>query len=363
MGGVVKSVAKIAVPAIATIALGPGGLTTAGIFSSVGAGIAGGAIGGLVAGGGIKGALLGGLSGGVTAGLFKGAGTKLSNLFGGISTSGGAATQTGQTFINQLGQRGPALSSFAQNVGVRGAEGVASGLQHLGATPQHSIKQTLLHGGQTPTMAFDPSSAFNVTASGQAQYEASVADVGKTALKTDVTKQAIGEDTILGLSKEDVDAYITGGFDLYKESLAQSEVEALEKNLEGFRPEYAKAYQEFAQRELDEVQAGELGPGFDQAMEDEAQRIERMLTASGHNVRDASAFARSGLQRGLGKLKASFLEEKRRSAIALAGGADTMQTRLESQRQSLAQLAPQQDFEPLRDIASDITSDVFEGLV
>ena len=360
MGGVVKSVAKIAVPAIATIALGPAG---AGIFSAVGAGIAGGAIGGLVAGGGIKGALLGGLSGGVTAGLFKGAGTKLSNLFGGISTSGGgAATQTGQTFINQLGQRGPALSSFAQNVQ---SQGMGASLQHLGRTTT-AAKQSyspLIHGGETASLSFDPSSAFNVNAAAQAQYEASIADAGKTALKTDVTKQAIGEDTILGLTKEQVDSYITGGFDLYKESLAQSEVEALEQNLEGFRPEHIRAYQEFGERQLAEVEAGELGPGFDQAMEDEAQRIERMLTASGHNVRDASAFARSGLQRGLGKLKADFLEEKRRSAIAIHGGADTMQTRLEAQRQSLAQLAPQQDFEPLRDIASDITSDVFEGLV
>ena len=360
MGGVVKSVAKIAVPALATFALGPAG---AGIFTAVGAGVAGGAIGGLVAGGGIKGALLGGLSGGVSAGLFKGAGTKLGNLFGGVSAGGGAATQTGQGFINQLAGRGPALSSFAQNVST---QGVGYSLAHLGqTTTAHSqpyAQSTLFHGGASPTFT-GAGSKIGANLAAQERYLASTTLPGKEGLKTDVTTQAVGEDTILGLSKEDFDAYITGGFDLYKESLAQSEVEALEKNLEGFRPEYAKAYQEFAQRELDEVQAGELGPGFDQAMEDEAQRIERMLTASGHNVRDASAFARSGLQRGLGKLKASFLEEKRRSAIALAGGADTMQTRLEAQRQSLAQLAPQQDFEPLRDIASDITSDVFEGLV
>ena len=270
MGGVVKSVAKIAVPAIATIALGPGGLTTAGIFSSVGAGIAGGAIGGLVAGGGIKGALLGGLSGGVTAGLFKGAGTKLSNLFGGISTSGGAATQTGQTFINQLGQRGPALSSFAQNVG--SGTGMGASLQHLGRTTtaasQAARPSLMLHGGGTPAIG----RAGNLIGlSAQQQYEKSQALIGKEALKTDVTKQAMGQDTIMGMTKEDIDSYIKGGFDLYEQQARQAEVEALEKNLEQYRPEYAKYYADTAQQNIEKLEKGEIPEAWDKAFEEEVK--------------------------------------------------------------------------------------------
>lgn len=359
MGGVVKSVAKIAVPVIATVALGPAG---AGIFSAVGAGIAGGAIGGLVQGGGIKGALLGGITGGLTAGAFSGKG---GSLFGGLTSGGGGAATTGQGFLNQLGGRGPALSSFAQNVTSRGAAGVASATQHLSAGVAHSqpyAQQTLFHGGATAGIT-DAGSKIGANVAAQVKYDQSRALIDKLAPKTDMVTKNIGEDTIMGLSKDQMQGIVTGGMELYEESLRQAEIEALEKNLEGFRPEYAKHYQDFAKRELAQAEAGELGPGYEEAFEDEARRLERLLTASGHNVRDLNEFARTNIMRGLGTLKAGFLDKKKEMALAYAGGADTMQTRLEEQRQRLALSAPGEDFGPLRDVASTITDVAFDKLI
>ena len=359
MGGVVKSVAKIALPAIATFALGPAG---AGIFSAVGAGIAGGALGGLVAGGGLKGALLEGISGGISAGMFKGLSGKMSGMFGGLQAPGGGAAITGQNFINQLGQRGPALSTFAQNVG--SGTGMGSSLAHLGRTTtaakQAARPSLMLHGGGTPAIGH----AGNLIGlSAQQQFEKSQALIGKEALKTDVTKQAMGQDTIMGMTKEDIDSYIKGGFDLYEQQARQAEVEALEKNLEQYRPEYAKYYADTAKQNIEKLERGEIPEAWDKAFEEESQRLERVLTAAGHNIQDLGGYGITSYKEGMGKFRASVIKQERDYNLALAGGASTMATRIEEQRQQLARTAPAEDFGPIRDIASQAAGAVFDKLV
>jgi hypothetical protein len=358
MGGVVKSIAKIALPAIATFALGPAG---AGIFSAVGAGIAGGALGGLVAGGGLKGALLGGITGGISAGMFKGLSGKMSGMFGGLQAPGGGAAVTGQGFINQLGGGGPALSNFAQNVS---SQGVGSSLAHLGKTTtaasQAARPSLMLHGGGTPAVG---------TAGGlqglnyQQQFEKSQALIGKEAVATDVTKQAVGQDTIMGMTKEDLDSYIKSGFDVYEGQARQAEVEALEKNLEQYRPEYAKYYADTAKQNIEKLERGEIPEAWDTAFEEESERLERVLAAAGHNIQDLGGFGITSYKEGMGKFRQSVIKQERDYNLALAGGASTMATRIEEQRQNLASTAPAEDFGPIRDIASKAAGAVFDKLV
>ena len=332
MGSAVKKVAAIALP-IAIMAI-PG-------VNVIAAGAIGGALSGAISGGGLKGALIGGLTGGVTAGVasgaFKGAfapgGMLGGPMAGAIPAGGAAAGRAGmsgmigaQTSTTALG----ATSNIAKGLVARGAQTVGQGAGYgamFGVAAQKSVQAApgVTTGG---ALNLGRDAMFARQQAAQAQLVASTsAGAPVTSKATPSLGATEGSSKILGFDKAKMKEIVGAGMSAYEGDIRQSQLDALQENLGQYKSEHADFYSQHAKEKIAALERGELDESYKAIFDKEEERLTRLAIAQGHNPAEAGLGAEQ-VVRGIADMKAGFINQEKQFYLAMAGGAEGMQSRI-----------------------------------
>ena len=329
MGSTVKKVVGVALPVIGMMTpLGP-----------VVGGMVGGALGGAISGGGIKGALIGGALGGLSGGIVKAGG--FGNFFGGLGGATGAVGgQAGGSMAGLMGKFGRGTATnLGLASGALGSGATAARLATLqGVTPGIKGTQSFLASSLASKGGYAPQLS---TLSGGAQT------LGKNIVghtTTQGVRQAqlqprslvAGSKTGMQFDREMLKDAITSGYSAYEGQIQQGQLDALRENLGQYRSEYGEHYASEAKKHQDKLARGELPETYNAALDREAERLTRVLTAQGHNPAE-SGFGRDQFKRGLMDLEHKFIGAERDYWSAVAGGADTMTAQIGLLESNLAQ--------------------------
>jgi|13_taG_2_1085334.scaffolds.fasta_scaffold08179_4 hypothetical protein len=335
MGSTVKKVASIALP-IAAMAI-PG-------VNVIAAGAIGGALGGVISGGGLKGALIGGIGGALSGGIVKAGG--FGNFFGGLGGAGSAVTQSGGAMAGIMGRAGTgAATSLGLAGGTMGSTATAARLAANAATrtgitgvtsPQSFMSSQLASAGSyRPQLSSLSGGA--PTSVGQGVVAGTTGGVGQPRQLQLKSNQLLPSGkTGLGFDRESLKEMITAGYSGYQDDAQQQQLDALRENLSQYRGEYAGHYASEAKKHQDKLARGELPETYNAALDREAQRLSRLLTAQGHNPAE-SGFGRDEFKRGLMDLESKFISNERDYWRAVGGGADTMTAQIGLLESNLAQ--------------------------
>ena len=334
-GGVTKTVASIALPAIGFAVGGPLG------SAAIGA-AAGGALAGMATGGGIKGALTGAALGfgGAKLGAFSGLSSigqsvksglsNVANFFGGPSAFGAAQGGAGSSFVQGLGgiaQRGTFnVSSAMQGIGQQAVRGI-SAPQFL-ASPQASMSTT------SAKALLDTTTSVGGDAEAIYQKYLQSKLPGSEAIKETVTAPNLA--TGLQYNRAGLGDFLVAASGQYQDELAAGQLDALREASGQFRSEFSQHYASSAKEMLEKLDRGELPEVYTAALQRTADEVSRRLISQGHNPAE-SGYGREVLERTLVDQEAKFMANERSYATALAGGADTMNARMIALEGQLAQ--------------------------
>ena len=332
MGGAVKKVASVALPVIGVAIGGPLGAPILG-------GAIGGALGGVVSGGGVKGALLGAAGGALAGGVTKagGFGNFFKGLGGGIV--GGGAQQTGSSLVMGVSGLGATGQAAATNLGLKGISAAQAGYTGGFASAANKnvsfLGQTLASKGgyalQTPTL----SKGFESLGKDVLGVTGGPGGMRETQLGERFVQKDAG---ITGLfrDREGLKDLVVKGYSALEGDLQQQQIDALQQNLDQYQDQFAGHYAAEAKKHQDALARGELPETYNAALDREAERLKRLLIAQGHNPAE-SGFGRDQFKRGLMDLESKFIQQEREYWRAIAGGADTMTSRITALKGNLAQ--------------------------
>ena len=320
-GGIVKSAASIALPAIGFSVAGPLGAA------------AGGALGGAATGGGIKGALTGAALGFGAAklGAFQGFGGGLSsigqsvkgglsniaNMFGGPQAFGAASNVTGGNLIRSLGGMAGAAPSF--NAG-NALMHLGQGVRGISATPFLASPQASMTSTAAKALLDSTISVGGGTSAQWAKYQQAIQPTTKAAAET-VTAPNLA--TGLQYNRAGLGDFLVAASGQYQDELAAQQLDALREASGQYRDEFAGHYSQVAKDQLAALDRGELPEQYLSALQRTADEVSRRLIAQGHNPAE-SGYGREVLERTLVDQEAKFFANERSYATALAGGAAGM---------------------------------------
>ena len=326
-GGIVKSVASFALPAIGFVVAGPWGAA------------AGGALAGGATGGGIKGVLTGAATGYI--------GGKLAS--GGFGFGGGAGggfgstlSNTGSSIANFFG--GPAAYNQASNFAganlIRNLGGTVGAGSFAGSTALQGVTGAGLRGISAPQFLASPQASMTSTAQ-RAMLDATVSVGGGTEAQWQRYQQAIQPTTGtltpnvtapnlgtgLSFNRAGLGNFLLAAGGQYQDELAAKQLEALQDAAGQYRDEFAGHYSRSAKEKLAALDRGELPEQYLAALGRTADEVSRRLIAQGHNPAE-SGYGREQLERTLVDQEAQFFANERSYATALAGGAAGMNAQM-----------------------------------
>ena len=326
-GGVAKTVAGVALPAIGFAVAGP-------IGAAVGGGLAGAS-----SGQGIKGVLMGAasgyLGGKLASGGFGGFGSSLSNtgsslanMFGGPTAYNAASNFTGANFVRSLGGIGGA-GSFAGSSALQGIAGATT--RGLSPSTTQFFQSTAASPSGIGNLAsrISPLSGVATSVGGDAEriYQQYLQSQQPTTGVLTESLNAPNVGTGLSFNREGLGDFLLSAGGQYQDELAANQLSALQDASGQYRDEFAGHYSKVAKENLAKLDAGELPEPYLAALQRTADTVTRKLISQGHNPAE-SGYGREQLERTLVDQEAQFFANERSYNTALAGGASTMNAQM-----------------------------------